>query len=829
MSKSSEGVSRRSFLKGASIGIIGAGALANGAASLVGCASGSQSTEAKGEGKASATAKGYGGEVTVDLAADPKEGTVTEVSISGDLETPQKGGRAIPLLEQAMLGSGSVFVDGISGATTTSSAVLAAASAAYGAAMKGDGLKVQKMRPGSYTATAKSGYWRIKDLPVTVTVNEDAILKIETPEDRFEHGDTEVILQCAKEKFIPRIIENQSLNVDVVSGATQSCAGIRAAARAALRQAFEANEVDPSAVGKFDQKVDLAVKSDAPAKELEADVLVVGLGTGGCIATLNACEKLQERNGKKLVSLIAIDRAGKIGGKSALTHEAIAVNPPEYMKTHNNGQEYIDKEDFRSRWTQFCTTDGQMLGKQECIDVMVDQSGETVDWMYAHGWRFGTVGKGAGTALTGGLGSFNSVCTSRADAGSYEDRRKLVEKYQRQLIDQAVAQGAKLMLETEGYEIIVEGDKVTGVKARNVITGQEYVIKAKSVIMNTGGFSTNTAMMNALLDEPYHGLYKTVGTGTDTGLMVQAALDVGAGTFNMGMPPITMHCGTDHWIERYPFNELDDHLQNRTGRKEVWSLNNVPLGCAYNKMAISVNLEGKRFMDEASYIAFSQSVDEDSFPHWRGGAKYYSIVSDEILSKLAAEGFATTTWDGYNNQGILPKETPVPEVYEAMDFAVEDGVAFKADSVEELAGTIGIDAAALKATVDAYNKGAETGSDAEFGKAPEFLQKLGSAPFYAIELHNATFGTCGGLDVDASMRVLKDDHTTPIDGLYAIGNDSLGVIHNPNRHYCGFGGVAQGWLWTGGRIAGEHAANYVADTFGCAEVSVALSELPSTF
>lgn len=236
MSKSSEGVSRRSFLKGASIGIIGAGALANGAASLVGCASGSQSTEAKGKGKASATAKGYGGEVTVDLVADPKEGTVTEVSISGDLETPQKGGRAIPLLEQAMLESGSVFVDGISGATTTSSAVLAAASAAYGAAMKGDGLKAQKMKPGSYTATAKSGYWRIKDLPVTVTVNEDAILKIETPEDRFEHGDTEVILQSAKEKFIPRIIENQSLNVDVVSGATQSCAGIRAAARAALRR-----------------------------------------------------------------------------------------------------------------------------------------------------------------------------------------------------------------------------------------------------------------------------------------------------------------------------------------------------------------------------------------------------------------------------------------------------------------------------------------------------------------------------------------------------------------------------------------------------------------
>lgn len=106
---------------------------------------------------------------------------------------------------------------------------------------------------------------------------------------------------------------------------------------------------------------------------------------------------------------------------------------------------------------------------------------------------------------------------------------------------------------------------------------------------------------------------------------------------------------------------------------------------------------------------------------------------------------------------------------------------------------------------------------------------VSTAPFYAIDLHNATFGTCGGLDVDASMRVLENDHSTLIEGLYAIGNDSLGVIHNPNRHYAGFGGVAQSWLWTGGLIAGEHAADYVADTFGCSEISVALSDLPSSF
>lgn len=824
----SKGVSRRNFLKGASVGLIGAGMLAGGGV-LTACSPSSDGRQTSGSGEATAAAKGYGGEVSVTLTVDPENGTVENVSIEGNAETPQKGGRAIPLLAQAMTETGSVYVDGVSGATVTSSAVLAAASAAYGAAMNGEALVGQKMKPGSYTAKAKSGYWRIVELPVTVTVNEDAILDISVPENRFDHGDTEVMLECAKERFIPRILENQSLNVDTVSGATQTCAGIRAAARAALKQAFEANEAPTGAVGKFDRFADLATQASEPVEALDTDVLVVGLGTGGCIATLAACEELQKRNGKKLVSLIAIDKAGKIGGKSCLTHEAVAVNPPEYIANYNGGEEYIDKEEFRSRWVQFCTTDGEMLGKQECIDVMIDRSGRTVDWMFDRGWRFGTVADGAGTVLAGGRGSFNSVCTSRADAGTYEDRRKLVGMYQRQFIDQAVAQGATLMLETEGYELIVEDHRVAGVKARNVVTGQEYVINAKAVIMNTGGFSSNPEMMNTLLDEQYRGFYKTVGTGTDTGLMIQAALDAGAGTFNMGMAPIQMHCGTDHWIERHPFNAYEDRLQNRTGRNEVWTLNNIPLGCAYNKMSLDVTAKGVRFMDEASYISFSQKIEEDSFPHWRGGAQYYAIVSDEVLSKLAAEGFATTTWDGYNNQGNLPVDAAVPEVYEAMDYAVEDGVAFKADTIADLANQIGIDEATLEATVASYNAGVAAGSDDEFGKASEFLTPISTAPFYAIELHNATFGTCGGLDVDASMRVLENDHSTLIEGLYAIGNDSLGVIHNPNRHYAGFGGVAQGWLWTGGLIAGEHAADYVADTFGCSEISVALSDLPSSF
>ena len=42
----------------------------------------------------------------------------------------------------------------------------------------------------------------------------------------------------------------------------------------------------------------------------------------------------------------------------------------------------------------------------------------------------------------------------------------------------------------------------------------------------------------------------------------------------------------------------------------------------------------------------------------------------------------------------------------------------------------------------------------------------------------------------------------------------MGVLLHPERNYSGLGGVAQGWLWTSGRLAGINAANFVNETYG---------------
>ena len=57
------------------------------------------------------------------------------------------------------------------------------------------------------------------------------------------------------------------------------------------------------------------------------------------------------------------------------------------------------------------------------------------------------------------------------------------------------------------------------------------------------------------------------------------------------------------------------------------------------------------------------------------------------------------------------------------------------------------------------------------------------------------------------MNVL-DVNGNPIPGLYAVGQDSMGVLFSPQVAYVSYGGAAHGWVLTSGRIAGSNAAEF---------------------
>ena len=96
-----------------------------------------------------------------------------------------------------------------------------------------------------------------------------------------------------------------------------------------------------------------------------------------------------------------------------------------------------------------------------------------------------------------------------------------------------------------------------------------------------------------------------------------------------------------------------------------------------------------------------------------------------------------------------------------------------------------------------------------FGKDASYIDPIGeTGPYYAVKGAAYIYGTIGGLDVDINMNVL-DETRKPIPGLYAVGQDSMGVLFTPQDAYVSYGGAAHGWVLTSGRIAGANAAEYV--------------------
>jgi len=345
--------------------------------------------------------------------------------------------------------------------------------------------------------------------------------------------------------------------------------------------------------------------------------------------------------------------------------------------------------------------------------------------------------------------------------------------------------------------------------------------------MSTGGYGGNDRIMTEMIDKRWAGLYKQIGTGMDDGKMIEATLRAGAGTWNFDMAPIALQLSLPHHIVQYPIIVREGTLLDWwTGRRCTYTLNDVPFGLGGSGDTIYINREGQRCCNESEGMQFATKPGMESWCASKSGPYYYALYSKDQLDVIATEGLNNVMrWEGYCSKGGVPKNTPLPMIYECLDICIEEGMAWKGESLHELAVQLGVDPDTLANTVDEYNSICAAGFDDRFGKPSKYLIGIGSGPYYAIKTMNAIFASAGGLDVDTQIRVLKADHKTPINGLYAIGNDSLGVLLNHEKNYAGYGGVAQGWSFTSGRLAGVNATGYIHENYGLADVTPVLAEL----
>lgn len=716
-----------------------------------------------------AAAKGFGGDVTVTITV--LDGIVKGIDFVGPSETPAIGGDALQKFNTACgsyvgqaLSTG-FSIDTVSGATATSNAAAAAlANALFQAS--GQNAVQAVLADGTYTASVW-GFSLDTTLPVTVTIAGGKMTEI-IP-DVANSGETDQIIKTAIDNMIPRILAEQSVAVDAVSGATSSSNAIKSAVVACLEQALIAGGVP-------ENQVDIAMKTyykdpsydktGATPVEITTGVLVVGGGGTGCLAALEAANLGADT--------LVIETSAKYGGTSALTCGPMVVNSPAQVAA-TGGVDLVDEDLLYSTWLEDARLAEGSVGAQ-IIDDFMKLSGYNIDWMEAQGFETFT------TAITFKFPQF-AVWTMYPgwNAGKVHGAG-LPHSYFDNIMARYTSLGGKTMFETTGTDLLVGDDgSIQGVVAVGY-DNQVYHIYADAVILATGGYAGNEEMLKQYTLSNDIGVFQAYGLTVNKGAGILMAQSVGARLpENMGM---TMA----HFSAPSKRIHMFDSVYNQ-----------VPTAFIVNQYVLDVNTNGERYISETS--ADPDSGDETP--------RYYTIVGSKQLDSIRENGFVGTTNGMYMNPGSIPPGTPLPEIDKVIDAGVELGFIFKADTLEGLAATIkagvGAPMEKLAETVANYNAMCAAGVDTQFGKPAEYMIPVEGEYFVAIEATPIMYSTCGGIDVDTEMRVVKEDGTS-IENLFAAGTDSIGVMLYDE--YIDYGGVAQSWAFCSGRMAGTQAAMY---------------------
>jgi fumarate reductase flavoprotein subunit len=371
--------------------------------------------------------------------------------------------------------------------------------------------------------------------------------------------------------------------------------------------------------------------------------------------------------------------------------------------------------------------------------LLCEQSGPTLEWLIGLGVQFPPE---------------YLVCSGVEEVPRGHPSQGLVES----LINAAGVAGVEYALGTRVDNLLIEGGRVAGVSAG----GAE--LRAGAVIITTGGFGNNPEMIRQY--------FPTAAAHGEWTYAVHYAAP-----FILG-DGITLGQGAGAAIVG-----VDDGLLLPTSGLGKWVEAFLP------PWIVMVNIEGRRFMDESAPYAVSGYV-MNSQPE-----RHAFALFDELTLEDASQDMRFA--DPYHSGAAMPTWE-----YGLLRQSIANGKIIKADSIEELAGKIGVDPLTLATTIEQYNADCDQHCDGQFFKQMERRFPLRTAPFYAREVRACVIGQTGaGLNINNQAAVL-DEHDRPIPGLFAAG-EVLGCA--VGKRYSGGGmGICNAMVL--GRIAGVAAA-----------------------
>lgn len=507
--------------------------------------------------------------------------------------------------------------------------------------------------------------------------------------------------------------------------------------------------VEPQSVGPQEAVWSWEIPEDPITEfsdEKTYDVVVVGCGLSGMCAAVSAAER-----GAKVAVI------EKTGQRNVRGMHIAAVGTSAQEEAGITIDKYQAARDI-VRW------DGKRL-KEELLWLFMNHSGRAIDWcfdickehypeMYLTMWDACYKGEdyyenpGVTHIFSGGPGS--------KSFGFNED-----------IADSLMAKGEELGVEyfynMPGVQLIKDGDyKVVG-----IVAGEEgsYTKFSGNVVLATGDYGSNEEMVKAYCpwaERVHANIYTPEGINTGDGHIM--GLRAGAG----------MQLGA-HGAMIHP---------------QVGG----PVYCF-----LRVNKNAKRYENEdISAIGCSTSIMMQ--PEQKAWCLFDSSWVDDVIASLPYGG--GLMWDQVFREWGAPFDREYENGY--VEGLVESGSVVKAETIEELANGMGVDAAALQATVDRYNEIVKAGEDNDFGKRKELLFPIDEPPYYASQMMTGLLCIPCGLSINEKMQVMASDQVTPFEGLYAVGNAGGDLFAQDYPTI--FPGHSHGRCITFGRIGGAYAA-----------------------
>ena len=480
-------------------------------------------------------------------------------------------------------------------------------------------------------------------------------------------------------------------------------------------------------------------------KKMEADVVVVAGGPAGLAAAITA--------GENDLKAIVFEKSNTTGGAANMGMGPLGLGT-KYQKEGFCDITKDDAMDIHMKYTHY-RVDGDL------VQTYFEKSGDTIEWLEDMGVEFAGVFRYfKESAQTWHIVKPESGVIGPRAAGPMI--RIMTEKVKEL--------GGEIYLETPVKSLIMEDGKCVGVIATSK-DGEEIEARAKAVVVATGGFGTNKEMIkeefNLNLWEDFFpfNVPGTVGEGLK---MMWAA---GAQKFR---PNIEM------------IYQLKDNLN--------WFL----LDAVLRQPNLLINQRGDRFMDEGQ---MGNTTFTGNAIALQPGNYAYAIMDGAILKHYKKNG--PDIFDI-----VHPKEAFMA-VDGEFDRAVEEGYDgfFRADSIDELAEKLGIDAEKLEETIDDYNDMCDEGYDSQFNKFHGYLHPItGKGGYLVGKFYVAAYGTIGGVRINKKCEVF-DENDNVIPGLYSAGSDA-NTIYGDSYNFT-LPGNTMGFAINSGRMAGEAMADYI--------------------